>query len=174
MCQTIQLSWLKTNSLIYNLYNDSKRGLIPVLKMKASLYWFTETLGLYKWPSDSSRGSCNWGNKPLHITYSTCPRQLLQYKPSNCSEALLIFSFHSLQCDPFMCIHVHICGGWRERRKASKSLGGLWPPSVYWKPPSDWAGCLINYDAFSVSEFDLGWCFLNSPKMILYHVQEAF
>ena len=46
--------------------------------------------------------------------------------------------------------------------------------SVYGKLPSSWAAWLISCDAFSASEFDLGQCFLNSPKMTLYYVKGTF
>lgn len=126
MCQTIRPPWLKTNSLIYNRYIDSIRGLFPISKVKASLYWFIATLGLYQCPSDSSGGSPDWGNKPLPITYSTCPYQLLQYKLSNCLRHCSCS--HSILSNVIpLCICVHICGGWRERRKATEDLQGLGP-----------------------------------------------
>ena len=60
----IQPPWVRTNTLIYNHYNENRKGLITVWKVMISLYWFIVTPGLYKWPSHSWGRNSNWGNNP--------------------------------------------------------------------------------------------------------------
>lgn len=64
MWQTTRPPWVRTNTLIYNHYNENKKGLITVWKVMISLYWFIVTPGLYKWPSHSWGRNSNWGNNP--------------------------------------------------------------------------------------------------------------